>query len=284
MNETVYGINYTKPIVTLFKENGIGHSEYAGRTAYNSFENSEHESIKNHNLEVIKNDDIESSELLNQLAWVHFHHSVLEHSVLTFYINGMSRGVLQELARHRIASYTVQSTRYTMASVINAFIASTISGGDIYGYTGSYPKFKKIVEDFDMFVTTDKIYNEIQIKDIFTKLENQLYAIGGKEFKKISLAKSNFDLLDLDIGYMELFKELENGKKKRNIGDAFKHIVNDNWKVNLVMTINLRSLKNFFELRDSGAAWFQIQWLAQAMKAVTPQKYMELIDKKSRKK
>ena len=54
----------------------------------------------------------------------------------------------------------------------------------------------------------------------------------------------------------------------------------DNWKTDIVMTINLRSLKNFFDLRDSGAAWFQIQWLAQAMKEATPQKYLKLIDKK----
>jgi thymidylate synthase (FAD) len=41
----------------------------------------------------------------------------------------------------------------------------------------------------------------------------------------------------------------------------------------------MRSLKNYFDLRDSGAAWFQIRWLAKAMKAVTPVKYLQLIDK-----
>jgi thymidylate synthase (FAD) len=73
---------------------------------------------------------------------------------------------------------------------------------------------------------------------------------------------------------------LENGKKKRNVGDGFKHIVSDNWKVDMVVTFNIRSLKNYFDLRDSGAAWFQIQWLAEAMKEVTPIKYLKLIDKK----
>ena len=46
------------------------------------------------------------------------------------------------------------------------------------------------------------------------------------------------------------------------------------------MTINLRSLKNFFTLRDSASAYFQIQWLAQEMKKVTPDKYLDLIVKK----
>ena len=81
-----------------------------------------------------------------------------------------------------------------------------------------------------------------------------------------------------------LFEKLQEGKKKRNVGDKFKHIVSDNWKVDMVATFNIRSLKNYFDLRDSGAAWFQIQWLAQAMKEVTPVKYLKLIDKEYRNK
>jgi len=42
------------------------------------------------------------------------HSSTLEHLVYTFYIQGVSRALLQELARHRIASLSVKSTRYTL--------------------------------------------------------------------------------------------------------------------------------------------------------------------------
>lgn len=41
--------------------------------------------------------------------------------------------------------------------------------------------------------------------------------------------------------------------------------------------MNLRSLKNYLKLRDSGAAYFQIRWLAQAVKEATPNKYLELL-------
>ena len=71
-------------------------------------------------------------------------------------------------------------------------------------------------------------------------------------------------------------------RKKENVGDGFKHIVSDNWKVDMVVTFNIRSLKNYYDLRDSGAAWFQIQWLAEEMKKVTPEKYLKLIDKQYR--
>ena len=42
------------------------------------------------------------------------HESTLEHIVYSFDIDGISRALLQELARHRIASLSVKSTRYTL--------------------------------------------------------------------------------------------------------------------------------------------------------------------------
>lgn len=42
------------------------------------------------------------------------HASTLEHIYYNFYIKGVSRALLQELARHRIASLSVKSTRYTL--------------------------------------------------------------------------------------------------------------------------------------------------------------------------
>ena len=42
------------------------------------------------------------------------HASTLEHIVYNFYIEGISRALLQELARHRMASLSVKSTRYTL--------------------------------------------------------------------------------------------------------------------------------------------------------------------------
>lgn len=46
------------------------------------------------------------------------HTSTIEHVVYTFDIKGMSRAVLQELARHRIASPSVESTRYCLKRLL----------------------------------------------------------------------------------------------------------------------------------------------------------------------
>lgn len=45
------------------------------------------------------------------------HHSVLEHVNYTFLVSGISRGLLQELARHRHISLSVQSTRWTLRKI-----------------------------------------------------------------------------------------------------------------------------------------------------------------------
>ena len=290
----VGGIVYSSPEVILLNQNGIGAAEFAGRTAYDSFNSSENKAIVDlddylnqpvreqtaENELVSKVNDVNNSKLLDTLAWVHHHHSVIEHSVLTFLIKGTSRGVLQELARHRIASYTVRSTRYTMSSILYAFLISIKT-------SAAEDNFKRLVLGFDLFVT-DNEYNIIEINTIFNKLSYQ-QKILGDEFINSCLAKDALEWYMNESTYQNgtihlNMDKLNTFKKKRNVGDLFKHIVTDNWKTDLVMTINLRSLKNFFDLRDSGAAYFLIRKLAEEMKEKTPKKYLSLIDKKSREK
>ena len=51
---------------------------------------------------------------INRVANVSKHASTIEHLSYSFDIDGISMACLQELARHRIASYTVKSSRYTL--------------------------------------------------------------------------------------------------------------------------------------------------------------------------
>jgi len=287
MSEIVAGIEYSKPTVTLLQETGIGTSEFAARTCYDSFDASENEIIKEFNdvlqtstpnefiLNNYKNNinNTKHSDLLDKLAWTHFHYSILEHANLTYLIKGTSRAVLQEHSRHRIQAISVRSTRYTMSSVLNAFVASIESS------IHPIQTFSLLIKQLDLFVVIDNNYLNIEIEMIYKKLLMQRKLMSIHEFEKAAIAKSNLPLLRKIHDPIDLFTALQDGKKKRNIGDNFKHIVTDNWKVDMVVTFNLRSLKNYFQLRDSGAAFFQIQWLAKAMKEVTPSKYLDLIVK-----
>jgi len=277
------GITYKLPVTYLFQDSGLGVAEFAGRTAYDSFDKSENEEIKDLN-NFIKNEeykvqngiedikDIKSSELLEKLAWVHFHHSVLEHIVLSYFFKETSRGVLQELSRHRIASYTIRSTRYTMSDILYGYIAFSITKdkNKLYDY------YNKID-----FLVTQKDYNNIEYNSIIEKLNYQNEMI---YIRDLILTKKQKDLDFTNSTFEEIIKSLKSLPSKRNIGDPFKHIVSDNWSVEGMITINLRSAKNFFDLRDSGSAYFLMEELAKSMKKSTPVKYLKLIDKKYKDK
>jgi thymidylate synthase (FAD) len=270
----MYHIEYEKPKVTLLQQSGLGVAEIAARTCYDSFENSENDCVKNamQTLDTDAINNIDNSDLLSNLAWVHHHHSIIEHATLSFLVQGTSRGVLQEHARHRLQAISVRSTRYTMSSVINAFTAS-LESKDGFAF------FLKTVLPLNLFVISDLDYIKIEIRSIYDKFLFQ--KTRDTQYRQNAVAKSSLPFLETHKDDAQaLFDALESGKKKRNVGDGFKHIVSDNWKVDMVITFNIRSLKNYFDLRDSGAAWFQIQWLAEEMKKVTPLKYLKLIDKK----
>jgi len=274
--QTQAGITYELPKVTVLHATPLLTAEYAGRTAYDSFSKSEHECIRNHDTSSL---DADHSELLDQLAWVHFHHSVAEHISINYLIEGTSRGVLQEIVRHRIASYTVRSTRYTMSPIINAFTACITTQPD---FSSAKAEFIKIVSQIDFLVTKDFSYNKLEYKSIFDKLRYQWLTLSREEFLDLAVAKSSRHLFNGFMPTSELYDALQAGKAKRNCADNFKHIVSDNFKVDLVVTFNLRSLKNYIELRSSNSAWFQIHWLSNEMVKATPRKYLDLIVKQDK--
>lgn len=263
------GINYLYPEVKLLSNTGIGSSEFAARTCYNSYDKSENEAIVNFDYSNLCN--IQDSDLLKQLSFVHFHHSVLEHNVLSFFIKDISRGVLQELVRHRIASYSVKSTRYTLDDLLYLYVLDLLYYRDIFDFCN------KALE-LDLFVTSDKDYNRLELENIYYKLKYQSNKMDLKDFLELIVPKSNIEDLLNSSNPNEMLDILKS-KKKRNAGDSFKHIISDNFKTDLVLTINLRSLRNFFDLRLSGAAWFQIRNLAEKIKEATPESSKKLIFK-----
>ncbi len=57
---------------------------------------------------------VKDKELIERVGNKFKHKSVLEHVSYNFFISGISRALLQELARHRTAKLSVKSTRYTL--------------------------------------------------------------------------------------------------------------------------------------------------------------------------
>ena len=61
--------------------------------------------------------DFVAAEVLNRIITAG-HESVLEHINLTYSIKGISRALLQEVARHRHISLSVESTRHTLRKIL----------------------------------------------------------------------------------------------------------------------------------------------------------------------
>lgn len=72
-----------------------------------------------------KNKDADNEKFLKKLADLG-HESPLEHAVFTFGIEGVSRALLAQFTRHRIASYSVKSQRYVDESNMSVVIPSSI--------------------------------------------------------------------------------------------------------------------------------------------------------------
>ena len=55
------------------------------------------------------------------------HHSVIEHAVFTFSVEGVSRALTHQLVRHRIASFSQQSQRYVRLSEPTYVVQETVN-------------------------------------------------------------------------------------------------------------------------------------------------------------
>lgn len=75
--------------------------------------------------------------LIERIGNKYKHKSTLEHLFYNFYIKGISRACLQELARHRIASLSVKSSRYTLKELKNATIDSLDSASKFIKITNN---------------------------------------------------------------------------------------------------------------------------------------------------
>lgn len=82
------------------------------------------------------------------------HASTLEHVTYNFYISDISRALLQELARHRMASLSVKSTRYTLKE-----LREELEFIWLYGREALWERAKKyLVFTDNMFVNNASIH------------------------------------------------------------------------------------------------------------------------------
>ncbi|MBR5783238.1 MAG: FAD-dependent thymidylate synthase [Clostridia bacterium] len=150
------------------------------------------------------------------------HESPIEHITFSFGIEGVSRALLAQITRHRIASFSVQSQRYVKES------------------TFKFVTPPAIAEDAEALALYEKTMAEI-----FASYQN-LAATLEEKYSASMPPKA---------------------AEKKAIEDA-RFVLPNACATKMIMTMNARSLLNFFRLRCCNRAQWEIRDLATQMCAL----------------
>lgn len=156
------------------------------------------------------------------------HSSVMEHSSFTFGIEGVSRSLLAQITRHRIASFSVQSQRYVRENMFEYVVPPEIADD------------REASTEFTAAMEEDQRH--------YDKITAVL-----KEKHKKQLMESGMDE-----------KSAMRAAEKKAIEDA-RFVLPNACTTKIMMTMNCRSLINFFTLRCCSRAQWEIRALAQEM-------------------
>lgn len=154
------------------------------------------------------------------------HESPIEHASFTFAIEGVSRSLLAQITRHRIASFSVQSQRY-------------------------------VKENHFTYVTPPEIENDAEARAVFIRtmdeIQKSYVALSDILYKKHIASLGGEDI-----------QGNKSKAQKMAIEDA-RFVLPNACETKIMMTMNARSLHNFFRLRCCNRAQWEIRELAWQM-------------------
>lgn len=158
------------------------------------------------------------------------HQSPTEHVSFTFGIEGVSRSLLAQITRHRIASFSVQSQRYCDLSDAE-------------------------------FIVPAGILDDSEAMEVFRQTKNTIES-GYKHLHKVLEDKYTEELL---ISNERLTENKARAKAAKMANEDARYILPNACSTKLIITMNARSLNNFFRLRCCNRAQTEIRELATEM-------------------
>lgn len=168
-----------------------------------------------------------TDKFINMLMSIH-HESPLEHISFTFAVEGISRALTHQMVRHRIASYSQQSQRYVKL-------------------------------DQFQYIIPQEIDNIPQAREIFIKsMENAQKTYDDLVEILINKHTSNFISKGMDKDKATKLAE------KKAIEDS-RYVFPNACESKIMITMNARSLINFFEHRCCNRSQTEIRQMAKEM-------------------
>jgi len=168
-----------------------------------------------------------AAQFVDMLAEVG-HESPIEHASFTFGLTGVSRSLLAEITRHRIASYSVRSQRYVDMDAFEFVVPPEIAGDE------------ELMREYLDAMEEDRRHYERLCARLTEKRRAAMLAAGADA------------------------KTAERGAKKKAQEDA-RFVLPNACATQLVMTMNARSLMNFFRQRCCERAQWEIRGAAEQM-------------------
>lgn len=156
------------------------------------------------------------------------HESPIEHISFTFGIEGVSRSMMAQITRHRIASFSVQSQRYVKKEHFEYITPPEIA---------AQPEAQKV---FQQAMQAAQDYYEQLVAILKEKHLNTFLANGQDE------------------------KTAKRAAEKKAIEDA-RFVLPNACDTRMMVTMNARSLLNFFRLRCCNRAQWEIRYIADEM-------------------
>lgn len=156
------------------------------------------------------------------------HASPVEHASFTFGIEGVSRTLLAQITRHRIASYSVQSQRYVR------------------------------LDDF-RYVVPPEIEAIPEAKQAFIDAMNE------DARRYLDLVKKLEDAHTAEYMAQGMEEKAARAKASKLANEDARFVLPNACETKMVVTMNVRSLNNFFSLRCCNRAQWEIRELAKEM-------------------
>ena len=156
------------------------------------------------------------------------HASPIEHASFTFGIEGVSRTFLAQVTRHRIGSFSVQSQRYVR------------------------------LEDFRYVIPPE-------IEAILEAKEKFIDAMNTDAQKYLDLVQTLEDAHTARLVAQGLTEKAARAKAAKQANEDARFVLPNACETKMVMTMNCRSLQNFFNLRCCNRAQWEIRAVADEM-------------------
>lgn len=183
------------------------------------------------------------------------HESVIEHLNYSFIVEGISRAMLQELARHRHISLSVKSTRWALK------------------------KIKDKIHFYNPMLFNEYLLCSLDKNKIKELEESQNFKFDALNDNQCNTIHNHYEILSkLNFKIEEIKDLIKEGIDEGLTNDILKYYLPECLTTKLILTLNARELRHIFELRTSKRALREFRCFCAILYKTLPKEHKFIYD------